>query len=497
MSRPRKAEDPIRWPVPCGRCGQHHQSVARWPDGGVCGYCYQQAKRTRGVCECGHEGVLPGIIDEQPACRSCSGVRLNVDCEGCGAEDELYTGGRCWTCVLGDVVDNLLTNPDTGSMATELIPLAAALKSMKRANSGMPWIRQKHVTAFLRTLAAAPAISHEIFDELPDSRTREYVRGLLIEHGVLPQRDAFLLRYDSWAAQALERVSDPQNLDVARRYIRWHHQRRMNLMDEVTRGTYLRAKQEVTVAIDLLNWLTSHDVKLSELQQSHLDVWQAEGPTTRRIAGRFLKWAINTKAAPLGLTIVPHRRGTSPRLAKPGQDQALKQVIHDNGLETRDRAAAILILFFGQQAENIARLTWDDVTITEELVTIQLGTIQIGLPDPLDKPWRELSANPGHDLTASHPNTRWVFRGASPGRHIHPGHLTTRLGKLFSTRAARLGTLHELTKLAPVAIIAETLGYSPTTIERHAIDSAAAYAQYMAAAHQQRTSQTVRASDGE
>ena len=36
----------------------------------------------------------------------------------------------------------------------------------------------------------------------------------------------------------------------------------------------------------------------------------------------------------------------------------------------------------------------DDVTITEELVTIQLGTIQIALPDPLDKPWRELAANP-------------------------------------------------------------------------------------------------------
>ncbi|MFJ5697211.1 hypothetical protein [Arthrobacter sp. NPDC093139] len=45
---------------------------------------------------------------------------------------------------------------------------------------------------------------------------------------------------------------------------------------------------------------------------------------------------------------------------------------------------------------------------------------------------------------------------------------------MFSTRAARLGTLHELTKLAPVAIIAETLGYSLTTIERHAVDSSAA-----------------------
>ena len=481
MSRPRKAEDPIRWPVPCNRCGQHHQTVARWPDGGVCGYCYQQAKRTRGVCACGHEGVLPGIIAEQPACRRCSGVRLNVDCVGCGAEDELYSGGRCWTCVLGDVVDDLLTNQVTGSMAKELMPLAAALKSMKRSNSGLTWIQQKHVTAFLRNLAVAPNISHEIFDGLPDSRTREYVRGLLTEHGVLPQRDELRMRYDSWAAEAIERVRDPQNREVIRRYIRWHHQRRMNHMDGVARGTFLRAKQEVTVAIGLLNWLSGHDIKLPELQQSHLDVWQAEGPTTRRIAERFLKWAIKTKAAPAGLTIVPHRRGTSPRLAKPGQDEALKRII-DDGLDTRDRAAAILILVFGQQAENIARLTWNDVTITEELVTIQLGTIQIALPDPLDKPWRELAANPRHDLTASHPNTTWVFRGASPGRHIHPGHLTTRLSKLFSTRAARLGTLHELTKLAPVAIIAETLGYSPTTIERHATDSAAAYAQYVAAA---------------
>ncbi|MDR6636975.1 hypothetical protein [Paenarthrobacter nitroguajacolicus] len=118
-----------------------------WPDGGVCGCCYQQAKRTRGVRKCGHEGVLPGNIDEWPAYRNCSGIRRNIDCEGCGAEDELYSGGRCWTCVLLDVVDNLIINPATGSMAKELIPLAAALKSINRANSGMTWIRQKHLTA--------------------------------------------------------------------------------------------------------------------------------------------------------------------------------------------------------------------------------------------------------------------------------------------------------------------------------------------------------------
>lgn len=59
--------------------------------------------------------------------------------------------------------------------------------------------------------------------------------------------------------------------------------------------------------------------------------------------------------------------------------------------------------------------------------------------------------------------------------------LRQRLGQVFSTRAARLGTMAELSKLAPVAIIAETLGYHPATIERHAVDSAATYSQYIAA----------------
>jgi hypothetical protein len=44
-----------------------------------------------------------------------------------------------------------------------------------------------------------------------------------------------------------------------------------------------------------------------------------------------------------------------------------------------------------------------------------------------------------------------------------------------------LGTLHELTKLAPTAIIAEVLGYALATIERHAVASAATYSQYIAA----------------
>lgn len=124
----------------------------------------------------------------------------------------------------------------------------------------------------------------------------------------------------------------------------------------------------------------------------------------------------------------------------------------------RPRGSAILILVFGQQIEDVVALTWEDVSVTDDLVTITLGGFAIELREPLDAPWRSLAANPGNNLTAAHPNSPWVFRGYSPGQHIHAMSLRDRLrSRLVSTRAARLGTLHELTKLAPAAIIAEAL----------------------------------------
>jgi hypothetical protein len=156
-------------------------------------------------------------------------------------------------------------------------------------------------------------------------------------------------------------------------------------------------------------------------------------------------------------------------------------VVHTDELTARDRAAAILVVVFGQHIEDVIQLTWDDVTVTDEVVKVRLGKTEFALPSPLDEPIRHLAAAPGNDLTASHPNSNWVFRGYSPGRHIHGSSLRSRLKVVFSTRGARLGTLHELTKLSLVPIIADALGYHPSTIERHAIGSASVYSQYIAA----------------
>ncbi|MFJ3395294.1 hypothetical protein [Leifsonia aquatica] len=332
-----------------------------------------------------------------------------------------------------------------------------------------------------KSSATGGTITHEKLDALPASRTREFVRGPLVEHAVVPRRDSYLALFDGWATRALERVDDPRHRDVIKRYIRWQHLRRMNQMDEVPRGAFLRAKQTTTVAIDFLNWLTEHETTLEELQQAHLDAWQAGGPTTRLIADRFLRWAIKTRQVNRDLTMARQRRGTAPRMGADDQDHATHRIVHTDELTPRDRAIGILVLVFGQQVENIVHLTWDSLTVTDDLVTIRIGAIDIALPQPLDEPWRQLAANPGHGLTAAHPNSPWIFRGTQPGRPLNAGHITAHLKHVFGTRAARLGTLHELAKLGPVPIIAEALGYSPTTIERHRIDSAAAYSRYIAA----------------
>jgi hypothetical protein len=98
-------------------------------------------------------------------------------------------------------------------------------------------------------LAIEEVVTHESLDQLPASRSRDYIRGLLVEHGALPRRDELLARYNEWSAAALNRVTDSKHRDLVRRYANWHHKRRMNGPEITSHGTFLRSKQTVTVAI--------------------------------------------------------------------------------------------------------------------------------------------------------------------------------------------------------------------------------------------------------
>jgi hypothetical protein len=481
VARPRKPDDPQRWPIGCARCRGHYEPVATWPDGTICGYCYQAAKRTTGICACGHQGVLPGLIDGRLACRSCSGVQLNVDCVSCGEEAELYSGGRCQRCVLGATATALLTNPDTGVIAPQLQIVVDALTAMHRPNSGLTWIRQAHVQSVLRGLARHPTLTHEVLDQLPTGRTTDYMRSLLVEHRALPSRDERLARFQASAVTAKQRITTEEHRKVLARFIRWSLEKRLRSMSPVTDSAFLGAKQAVTVTIEFCNWLAAeHNTSVDQLTQAHIDLWQATGPATREHIVRFVRWAIKARLIASDLEVAPHRRGTAPRMPIAQQNAVIEQVAHQQTLHPRDRLAAILIIVFAQRAEDVAALTWNQVTITADSVSIDLAGLPIDLPPPLDEPLRTLAAANYNGQTAAHPNSPWLFRGYRPGMHVTPTHLRNHLRPTLAALEARLGTLNELTQTTPIAILAETLGYSPQTLEAHARASASTYARYVA-----------------
>jgi integrase len=481
MARPRKPEDPQRWPIGCARCRGHYQPVANWPDGSICGYCYLAAKRTIGICACGHQGVLPGLINGRPACRRCSGVRLNVDCISCGDEAELYTGGQCQRCVLRATTQRLLTNPDTGVIAPQLQLIIDALAAMGRPNSGLIWIRQPHVERVLLELSRHPTLSHDVLDQLPLGRTTNYVRSLLVEHRALTSRDERLARFQSWMVPAQQRITTDAHQKVITRFVRWNLEKRLRSMNPVTDSAFLSAKQTVTVTIEFCNWLAAeHGITVEELTQAHIDLWQSTGPTTRGHIMRFIRWAIKARLIRSDLEVTPHRRGTAPRMPIEQQNAVIEKVAHQQTLHPRDRMAAILMIVFAQRAEDIAALTWKQITISADKVTIDLAGLPIELPPLLDEPVRALAASNYNNQTAAHPNSPWVFRGRRPGMHVTPTHLRNHLRPVLAALEARLGTLNQLTQTTPIAILAETLGYSPQTLEAHARASASTYARYVA-----------------
>jgi integrase len=435
--------------------------------------------RTKGRCAtCTHVGVLPGVSPDGPTCRTCSGIRLNVDCVRCGQEDELYSGGRCWRCTLSDLVDETLTDTSTGRISPALEQFASALKGMKRANSGLTWLRQPHVQEFFRAWVAGPT-SHEALDQLSASRTREYVRGLLVEHGALPRRDEYLAVFTEWVSEAPRRLHRATDRGVLLRYIHWSHLSKMRRAGQVDRGTFLRRKQATTVAVEFLNWLADRDLELGDATQGDIEEWATGGSTTRLIAADFLNWARRVRLANTDLRMPRHRRGTAARMSLTEQREASANLTDPEVMSSRDRVAGVLVLVFGQQIEDVVRLTWKDVDLRTGQVSILLSGVPLPVPEPFDEAWRTLRQETLAPNTAAHPTTDWVFPGTKPGQPVNPDHLAQRLRQHLQVRAARLGTLNELTKLAPVTIAAEALGYSPHTLELHAKDSGATYAQYI------------------
>ena len=74
----------------------------------------------------------------------------------------------------------------------------------------------------------------------------------------------------------------------------------------------------------------------------------------------------------------------------------------------------------------------------------------------------------------------WLFPSVRPGRHRQPQEIMERLGRLgIDLLGARNTALQSLVVAAPSPLVAELLGYSYNTAQRHAEIAAQPWARYV------------------
>lgn len=484
MSRPRPAPDPDKHPI-CGRCREAQPRAAIWPDGGICAYCYMKAKRTRGTCAlCGHVGILPGLNwDNQATCRACSGIKLNVDCVECGAEAELYRGGRCWRCELRREVVTLLSPGNTPK--GKIKSLIDAIAGMSRSNSGLTWIRQPHVRDVLVTLGTSQdRLTHATLDNLERSRTIEYIRGLLMEHGVLPPRETLLAEFDRWSSLRPDLLTDAAMRPVLVQFIRWHQKRRLhqaaaNNNDMVPRGVFLNTKQTTTVAVNFLNWVAENGMSLIDVDQQAIDEWFGGGPSTRELSQMFIYWAQDKRH--MGRVDLPRRKKNHlDTLGVQGRLRLIRKVLSDDSTTMTARVAGGMILLFAQPLNRTVALRLDAIRATDDGdLEIRFSKDWVPIPTAFAVILDSWLSDRTNMQTAANPTSPWLFPGISPGQHLQAGTVSTLLTKQgIPPRSARTAAWRELVRSVPPPLLASAFGVTPQTLETHSQQAGSRFARY-------------------
>lgn len=470
--------------VVCARCQRAAgRARARWPEGPICGICYQQATRTHGICpDCGQYRLLPGPPGGtgQPACAPCAGIAQDFGCTRCGQEGEFYRRGLCARCVLREDLTAELVVPAADPKA--MGRLVEVLCAAQRPESILTWKRSPKVKAVLQALATAQVpLTHEGLDAHGPGRHIEHLRALLVHHGLLPHRDHYLARFECWIRDKIAPL-DRHIAQPVEHFATWHHLKHIRAKADAgapTQGPVHSAKQEITETIKFLTWLeaTQHRTAATCTQQD-IDAYLATGPTTRHAIRTFVVFARSTR---LNTRVrIGHRAArSSPTLTQDQRLAWIKELLTGTSESLPYRAAGILLLLYAQPLVRIAALRTSDITTGEGQLFLTLGRHPTPVPAPFAELLHQHLATRPNLNTGAGPDSPWLFPGTRAGTHLHPDTLRARLRDLgVDLLGARNRALADLVTEVPPPVVADALGYSHQVAFKHAQAAAEPWARY-------------------
>jgi hypothetical protein len=458
---------------------------AYWPGDQLCNSCFYTAMRTQGICpNCGHDGVLPGRrnrTDTQPVCLTCAGIPGAFSCKTCGQEGEIYRAGECARCTLrDDLCRVLLHHPaDLTTMET----LIEVLCGVDRPESILSWKRNLKVLQLLGGITAgATPITHDGLTAAGTGRHVDHLRSILQHHGLLPERDEHLARFELWLAAKLDAIASPAVRGPVEQFATWHHLRRLrseSRTGQSSDGPKRSAKQEITETIKFLTWLEeTHDRIIVDCTQQDVDEYLASGPTTRHLIRTFFIWAKKSK---INVTAQIGRRQAkaTPTITQHQRLSWLKELLTGDSDSLPYRVAGTLLLLYAQPLTKIAALQATAVTQSGGETRIALG--QEPVPEPFASQLEHHLLNrPNLRTTGGAIGTPWLFPSSRPGRHVDPQSIMMRLRWLgVELLGSRNTALQELVSEVPPPLVAEMLGYSYQVTQRHAEVAGTTWSRYV------------------
>jgi hypothetical protein len=453
--------------APCAHCGLHRPPTAHWPEGPVCVGCYDAALSRRGVCDTCH--TLRRLVDppgpHATICTDCAGgTPIGHVCRDCGIEDRLYEHSRCNRCALTRRVTVLLAD-DTGTIPEQLAPLAAAISAAPNPRSALNWLRTGTAAAILTDIVNGRLVlSHDTLDDHPHPRAADYLRQMLLIHGLLPERNEHLERIRRFIDDTLNQIDRPTDRRTIQAYATWRVLRKLRRRAETNPGprtATAHVRTQIKAAVRLLDWLGQQPTTLAEVTQADIDAWLATGPGAY-YARDFILWATQTgRCRPLNIPAATANPGTTTD--PDTRWNIIFRLLHDDTLELTDRVAGCLVLLYAQPLSRITLITRDQIDHHDDgTLTLRFGTDPATIPEPLAGLIRDL-LDTVHPYTGigSPAHTPWLFPGLQPGQPLSAARLGVRLGKLgIDGRASRRAALIHLAAEVPAAVLAELLGYS-------------------------------------
>ncbi len=309
------------------------------------------------------------------------------------------------------------------------------------------------------------ALSHQALDDLPPSKSVEWLRNILIQGDVLPPRDRYLHRTEMFIKSRLLGIENPDDRSAVRAFTEWHHLRKLRAHARQTplkRGNGQNAQRETVAVTAFLADLHEKGASLESCRQEHVDDWLVRNPTRPEVH-QFLAWAVKRGYAHDITAPPPPDRRVRHTFAGEGERwELIQRLIGDPNLETQDRVAGLLVLLYSQQTSRLVALKVSDVTVdTNGAMTLKLGAAPVVLPQPVDRSVAELIEQRRGYAAVSAGDSPWLFPGGRSGQHLSPERLGARLRAIgIVPRLARNTALIELASELPAAVIAKLLGCS-------------------------------------